>query len=58
MTPLRENQPEGNQPRESAKYSQTPPYGQPLNADTSLLRPFFFVPGERKPLDFLLIRPA
>ena len=34
---------------QSAKYSQTPPYGQPLNTDTSLLRTFCFVPGERKP---------
>ena len=40
------------------KYSETPLYGHSLNTDTSLLRTVCFVPGERKPLHFLLIQPA
>ena len=33
--------------------SQTRLYGHSLNTDTSLLRTFYFFPGERKPLYFL-----
>ena len=34
-------------------YSQTLPYVQLLNTDTSFLRTVCFVPGKRKPLHFL-----
>ena len=34
-------------------YSRTPLYEHLLNTDTSLLRTACFVPGERKPLNFL-----
>ena len=32
-------------------YNQTPPYGHPLNWDTSFLRTVCFVPEKRKPLN-------
>ena len=32
-------------------YNQTPPYGHPLNSDTSFLRTVCFVPEKRRPLN-------
>ena len=40
------------------KYSQILHNRHPVIMDTSLLRIVCFVPGERKPLHFLLIQPA
>ena len=42
----------------SVEYSQTALYGNSLDTDTSSLRTVCFLPGERKPLHFLLSQPA
>ena len=40
------------------KVQSNPFYEHPLYKDTSLLRTVWFVPGEIKPLYFLLIQPV